>query len=139
MPFIIPHSYIIHWTCRLSGWYYDLGLIKGMIWKMPCNNIYISFDIEIVILQSVDYWVVHFIVGHCLFNTIGLCSFPCIFQKVFLSILGSQISEISVDIKFIQQEILCRFIPYPSITPGITQYLTDLHNSHWQHMIRRHY
>ena len=39
---ISPHSYIIPGAYWLSGWYHDLGLIKGMIWKMPCNNLYIS-------------------------------------------------------------------------------------------------
>jgi hypothetical protein len=26
----------------LSGWYHDQGLIKGMIWAMPCNNLHIN-------------------------------------------------------------------------------------------------
>ena len=37
-------SFIYHsWAYRLSGWYHDLGLIKGMIWKMPCSNLYLSY------------------------------------------------------------------------------------------------
>jgi hypothetical protein len=42
IPFISPRSYIIPWAYRFSGWYHDLELINGMIWKMPCNNLYIS-------------------------------------------------------------------------------------------------
>jgi hypothetical protein len=43
VPFISPRSYIIPWACWLSGWYHDLGLIKVMIWKMPCNNLYLTY------------------------------------------------------------------------------------------------
>jgi hypothetical protein len=39
-----PRSYIIPWAYRLSGWYHDLGLIKGMVWKMSCNNLYLLND-----------------------------------------------------------------------------------------------
>ena len=35
-------SYIIPRPYRISGSYHDLWLIKGMIWKMPCNNLYLS-------------------------------------------------------------------------------------------------
>jgi hypothetical protein len=41
LPFISPPSYIIPWAYPISGWYHDLGLIKGMIRKMPCNNLYV--------------------------------------------------------------------------------------------------
>ena len=35
-------SFIYHSSSlRLSGWYNDLGLIKGVLWKMPCNNLYL--------------------------------------------------------------------------------------------------
>jgi hypothetical protein len=37
----LPCNMTIYQTCRLSGWYHDLGLIKGMIWKMACNNLYL--------------------------------------------------------------------------------------------------
>ena len=35
------NNYIIY---DLAGWYHDLGLIKGMIWKMTCYNLYIYID-----------------------------------------------------------------------------------------------
>ena len=41
IPFISRRSSIIPWAYRLSGWYHDLGLIKGMIWKMSCNNLHV--------------------------------------------------------------------------------------------------
>ena len=44
IPFISPLLYIIPWAYRLSGWYHDLGLIKGMVWKMSCNNLYLLND-----------------------------------------------------------------------------------------------
>jgi hypothetical protein len=46
IPFISPRSYIIPWAYRLSGWYHDLVLIKDMIWKMPCNDIYLLYKIH---------------------------------------------------------------------------------------------
>ena len=45
MSFFIsyPLSALIHISSLepilLSGWYHDLRLIKGMIWKMQCNNL----------------------------------------------------------------------------------------------------
>jgi hypothetical protein len=46
IPFISPRSCLIPWAYRLSGWCHALGLIKGMIWKMPCNNIQLLHFIE---------------------------------------------------------------------------------------------
>ena len=45
IPFISQHSYIIPWVYRFSGLYHDLGLIKGMIWKVSCNDLFILTDI----------------------------------------------------------------------------------------------
>ena len=49
MSFFIsyPLSALVHISSlepnrRLSSWYHHLGLIKGMIWKMPCTNIFLS-------------------------------------------------------------------------------------------------
>jgi hypothetical protein len=51
-PSFIYHPY------RLLGWYRDLGLIKGMIWKMPCNNQYLlNVDRLFVSLLSQKYFV----------------------------------------------------------------------------------
>jgi hypothetical protein len=63
IPFISPRSYIIPWAYLLSCWYHDLGLIKGVIWKMPCNNLYIHVCLNIDACIKFNYvfisWELH--------------------------------------------------------------------------------
>ena len=58
IPFISPCSYIVPWAYWLSGWYHELGLIKGMIWKMQCNNLHLSLreicNLNRVLLSCLD-------------------------------------------------------------------------------------
>ena len=52
-PVISPRAYIIPWAYRISGWYHDLGLIKGMLWKMSYNNLYLSpSDVRQMLLST---------------------------------------------------------------------------------------
>jgi hypothetical protein len=52
-PSISPRSYIIPLAYRLSGWYHELVLIKGIIWKI--NNLYVvSIRGKVITYCSID-------------------------------------------------------------------------------------
>ena len=78
IPFISPRSYIIPWAYWLSGWYYDLGLIKGM------RNIdyYMAFFISYPLsARGHDIWTREFKkIEHFKFSF----NFNVVFCKVFI-------------------------------------------------------
>jgi hypothetical protein len=62
IPFISPRSYLITCAYRFSGWYHDIGLIKGMLWTVSCNNLYLYRNASI----QQAYFTIHKYRSHIL-------------------------------------------------------------------------